>query len=52
METEPVFMWVDVDDVEEARDEPWGERVARVRDPSGLLVHLGATIDRGTDVTE
>jgi lactoylglutathione lyase len=28
--------------VDEPRDEPWGERVARVRDPAGNDVHLGA----------
>jgi lactoylglutathione lyase len=49
--------WVYVDDVDatvarlaatgavvvaEPRDEPWGERVASVRDPSGNLVHIGS----------
>ena len=54
----PTFAyWVYVDDVdatvEELRvsgvpviedpvDQPWGERVAQVRDPAGNLVHLGA----------
>ena len=52
-------LWIYVDDVDAtlarlaasgtpiasvARDEPWGERVARVRDPEGNLVHLGASI--------
>ncbi len=50
-------LWVYVDDVDEAldqlrhagapvvaepEDQPWGERVARTRDPSGVLVYLGA----------
>jgi lactoylglutathione lyase len=49
--------WVYVDDVDatleqlrasgaavvaEAEDQPWGERVARTRDPDGNLVYLGA----------
>ena len=49
--------WVYVDDVDatvasvrasgvpvvaEPEDQPWGERVARVRDPAGNLVYLGA----------
>ncbi|HVM09194.1 MAG TPA: VOC family protein [Acidimicrobiales bacterium] len=49
--------WVYVDDVDaafsalvadgapvvaEPRTEPWGERVASVRDPDGNIVHLGA----------
>jgi predicted enzyme related to lactoylglutathione lyase len=49
--------WVYVDDVDEKvaalqlagatvvgepKDEPWGERVAHVRDPAGNLVHIGA----------
>lgn len=49
--------WVYVDDVDitlellrnagahvvaEPEDQPWGERVARVRDPGGHLVYLGA----------
>jgi uncharacterized glyoxalase superfamily protein PhnB len=49
--------WVYVDDVDstfavltaagasviaEPRTEPWGERVASVRDPDGTVVHLGA----------
>lgn len=49
--------WVYVDDVDaafdemtaagaspvaEPRSEPWGERVASVRDPDGNVVHLGA----------
>ena len=53
----PFAYWVYVDDVdatveqlratgativEEPVDQPWGERVARVRDPAGTLVHLGA----------
>lgn len=48
--------WVYVDDVDavvdglrsagsavvaEPVDQPWGERVAQVRDPNGMLVHLG-----------
>jgi catechol 2,3-dioxygenase-like lactoylglutathione lyase family enzyme len=28
----------------EPEDQPWGERVARVRDPDGRLVHLGAPV--------
>ena len=51
--------WVYVDDVDatfellratgaaavaEPADQPWGERVARVRDPDGNLVYLGAAI--------
>ena len=51
--------WVSVDDVDmsfaelrsigaevvsEPRDEPWGERVASVRDPEGNLVHIGAAL--------
>ncbi len=54
---EHVAQWVYVDDVDrvvsemrnhgaeivaEPHDEPWGERVATVRDPAGTLVHLGA----------
>ena len=49
--------WVYVDDVDEAldrlrgagapvvaepEDQPWGERIARTRDPDGNLVYLGA----------
>ncbi len=49
--------WVYVDDVDETlerlresetpvvaepEDQPWGERVARIRDPDGNLVYLGA----------
>jgi uncharacterized glyoxalase superfamily protein PhnB len=49
--------WVYVDDVDatvealqrsgasvvaEPEDQPWGERVASVRDPAGNLVHVGA----------
>ena len=49
--------WVYVDDVDaalralaeagapvvaEPEDQPWGERVARTRDPGGTLVYLGA----------
>ena len=46
--------WIYVDDVDaavetlgapvvaEPEDQPWGERVARVRDPAGNLVYLGA----------
>jgi lactoylglutathione lyase len=51
--------WVYVDDVDAALDElraagapvvaapedqPWGERVARTRDPDGNLVYLGAAV--------
>jgi len=51
--------WVYVEDVDAAlerlrasgapvvaapEDQPWGERVARTRDPDGNLVHLGAAI--------
>ena len=56
----PFAYWVYVDDVdstveqlraagativEEPLDQPWGERVARVLDPAGTLVHLGATAE-------
>ena len=52
-------LWVYVDDVDatldrmraggasvvaEPEDQPWGERVARVRDPNGNLVYLGAQV--------
>jgi lactoylglutathione lyase len=30
--------------VEEPIDQPWGERVAQVRDPAGNLVYLGAPL--------
>ena len=30
--------------VAEPQDEPWGERVARTRDPDGNLVYLGASL--------
>lgn len=51
--------WVYVDDVDatlqqlrdsgapvvaEPEDQPWGERVARTRDPDGNLVYLGAAL--------
>jgi catechol 2,3-dioxygenase-like lactoylglutathione lyase family enzyme len=51
--------WVYVDDVDIAferlrasgapvvadpEDQPWGERVARIRDPGGHLVYLGAAL--------
>lgn len=51
--------WVYVDDVDaalerlraagapvvaEPEDQPWGERVARTRDPAGNLVYLGAPV--------
>ena len=51
--------WVYVDDVDavleqlrangapvvaEPEDQPWGERVARARDPDGNLVYLGAPL--------
>ena len=51
--------WVYVDDVDtaleqlrgsgavvvaEPEDQPWGERVARTRDPAGNLVYLGAPL--------
>lgn len=54
--------WVYVEDVDAAfadltasgaavvaapRDEPWGERVATVRDPAGTTVHLGAALRDG-----
>jgi lactoylglutathione lyase len=53
-------LWVYVDDcdaavellreggapvVEEAADQPWGERVARVHDPDGNIVILGSRAD-------
>ena len=31
--------------VSEPRDEPWGERVAHVRDPDGNLVYLGMPVE-------
>jgi lactoylglutathione lyase len=31
--------------VEAPADQPWGERVASVRDPAGFLVHLGMPTD-------
>ena len=52
-------LWVYVDDVDaalaalrtsgapivaEPEDQPWGERVARTRDPGGNLVYLGAAL--------
>jgi lactoylglutathione lyase len=52
-------LWVYVDDVDvtlerlrtfgapvvaEPEDRPWGERVARLRDPGGHLVYLGAAL--------
>ena len=52
--------WVYVDDIDavfedlravstaivgEPKDEPWGERVAHLRDPDGNLVHIGAVIN-------
>ena len=55
-DVEPFAYWVYVEEVdatvavlrahgvtvvEEPVDQPWGERVARVRDPAGTLVHLG-----------
>jgi len=58
-EDDAVAYWVYVDDVDatldalrssgavvvaEPVDQPWGERVAQVRDPAGTLVYLGATI--------
>jgi uncharacterized glyoxalase superfamily protein PhnB len=54
---ERTSLWFYVDDVDESyrralgagarpesepADMPWGERVARVRDPDGLVIHLGA----------
>ena len=30
--------------VAEPEDQPWGERVARIRDPGGHLVYLGAAL--------
>jgi catechol 2,3-dioxygenase-like lactoylglutathione lyase family enzyme len=54
---EPVAYWVYVDDVDATladlaaagapivgppEEQPWGERVARTRDPAGNLVYLGA----------
>jgi lactoylglutathione lyase len=56
-EDDAVAYWVYVDDVDAALtdlrefgavvvaepvDQPWGERVAQVRDPAGTLVYLGA----------
>jgi len=39
--------WIDAGGtpVQEPADMPWGERVARVRDPDGNLVNLGAEPD-------
>jgi lactoylglutathione lyase len=31
-----------VEVVAEPEDQPWGERVARVRDPGGDLIYLGS----------
>jgi lactoylglutathione lyase len=57
-EQDRVAYWVYVDDVDrtldvlraagtvvvgEPVDQPWGERVAQVRDPAGTLVHLGSS---------
>jgi uncharacterized glyoxalase superfamily protein PhnB len=54
---DPFSYWIYVDDVDrtfadltaagapveaEPRTEPWGERVASVRDPDGNVVHVGA----------
>jgi lactoylglutathione lyase len=59
-EEDPVAYWLYVDDVDaavdrlrrsgapvvaEPVDQPWGERVAAVRDPAGTLVHLGTPTD-------
>ena len=56
----PCSYWIYVDDVdatldalrangatvvEEPVDQPWGERVARVRDPAGTIVHVGSRAD-------
>jgi catechol 2,3-dioxygenase-like lactoylglutathione lyase family enzyme len=53
--------WIYVDDVDATlaelaaagapivsapEDQPWGERVARTRDPAGTLVYLGASTER------
>jgi lactoylglutathione lyase len=58
-EGDRVAYWVYVDDVDasldalraagavvvaEPVDQPWGERVAQVRDPAGTLVYLGAAV--------
>ena len=32
--------------LEEPRDEPWGERVAKVQDPDGVLVHIASRTAR------
>ena len=57
----PISLWVYVDDcdaafealraagseiVEEPADQPWGERVARVRDPDGNDVIIGSRTER------
>jgi uncharacterized glyoxalase superfamily protein PhnB len=57
-DSDKLSYWVYVDDVDstfglltaagapavaEPRTEPWGERVASVRDPDGTVVHLGAS---------
>jgi lactoylglutathione lyase len=59
VDDDAVAYWVYVDDVDaslealraagaevvgEPVDQPWGERVAQVRDPSGTLVYLGAAV--------
>jgi lactoylglutathione lyase len=59
VEDDAVAFWVYVDDVDAALaalraagaevvgepvDQPWGERVAQVRDPAGTLVYLGAAV--------
>lgn len=38
-----------VEIVEEPADQPWGERIARVRDPDGNEVIIGARADQPTE---
>ena len=62
-ESERFSYWIYVDDVDatfadlraegapvvaEPRTQPWGERLASVRDPDGNVVHLGAPSPRET----
>jgi uncharacterized glyoxalase superfamily protein PhnB len=66
-EEERYGLWVYVDDVDatcarlraagaemvaEPEDQPWGERVARMRDPEGNLVYLGASTRAGNEAED
>jgi lactoylglutathione lyase len=63
----PISLWIYADDcdaaverlrgqdvrvVEEPRDQPWGERVARVRDPDGNEVVIGQRADGSRELRE